>query len=80
MRERLVFAPLILLIFWMGVAPQPFLDRMQPTLDRVIAQVQQRAAEQAALAAPATPEVPATPVVPETPAPIAPVPTGEARP
>ena len=80
MRERLVFAPLILLIFWMGVAPQPFLDRMQPTLDRVVAQVQQRAAEQAALAAPAPPEVPATPVVPETPAPIAPVTTGEARP
>jgi NADH-quinone oxidoreductase subunit M len=36
-RERLVFAPLILLIFWMGVFPQPFLDRAQPTLDRTAA-------------------------------------------
>ena len=37
LRERLVFAPLILLIFWMGVFPQPILDRAQPTLDRTIA-------------------------------------------
>ena len=36
-RERLVFAPLLLLIFWMGVYPQPILDRAQPTLDRTIA-------------------------------------------
>jgi NADH-quinone oxidoreductase subunit M len=36
-RERLVFAPLILLIFWMGVYPQPILDRAQPTLDRTVA-------------------------------------------
>jgi NADH-quinone oxidoreductase subunit M len=36
MRERLVFAPLLILIFWMGVAPQPFLDRMQPSLDRML--------------------------------------------
>jgi NADH-quinone oxidoreductase subunit M len=36
-REKLVFAPLILLIFWMGVFPQPILDRAQPTLDRTIA-------------------------------------------
>jgi len=36
-RERLVFAPLLLLVFWMGVFPQPILDRAQPTLDRTIA-------------------------------------------
>jgi NADH-quinone oxidoreductase subunit M len=36
-RERLVFAPLILLIFWIGVFPQPILDRAQPTLDRTVA-------------------------------------------
>jgi NADH-quinone oxidoreductase subunit M len=36
-RERLVFAPLILLIFWIGVYPQPILDRAQPTLDRTVA-------------------------------------------
>jgi NADH-quinone oxidoreductase subunit M len=37
LRERLVFAPLILLIVWMGVAPQPILDRVQPSLDRTAA-------------------------------------------
>ena len=36
-RERLVFAPLLILILWMGVMPQPFLDRMQPALDRTLA-------------------------------------------
>jgi NADH-quinone oxidoreductase subunit M len=43
-RERLVFAPLLLLIFWLGVAPQPFLDRMQPSLDRTLELAQERAA------------------------------------
>jgi NADH-quinone oxidoreductase subunit M len=54
-RERLVFAPLLLLIFWMGVAPQPFLDRMQPALDRTLALTQTRAAQSTALAAEAPP-------------------------
>ena len=49
-RERLVFAPLLLLIFWMGVAPQPFLDRMQPSLNRTleIAQARTHAGQEAA--------------------------------
>jgi NADH-quinone oxidoreductase subunit M len=44
LRERLVFAPLIILIFWMGVAPQPFLSRMQPSLDHTIRRANERAA------------------------------------
>jgi NADH-quinone oxidoreductase subunit M len=48
MRERLVFAPLLILIFWVGVMPQPFLDRMQPSLDRMLDLSQQRAALSAA--------------------------------
>jgi NADH-quinone oxidoreductase subunit M len=44
LRERLVFAPLLILIFWMGVMPQPFLDRMQPSLDRTLELAQTRAA------------------------------------
>ena len=44
LRERLVFAPLLILIFWLGVVPQPFIDRMQPALDRTLALAQQRAA------------------------------------
>jgi len=53
LRERLVFAPLLLLIFWMGVAPQPFLDRMQPALDRTLMLARQRAGESAQFVAPA---------------------------
>jgi len=49
-RERLVFAPLILLIFWMGVAPQPFLDRMQPALDHTLEITRMRSERSAAAA------------------------------
>src|SRR6185369_7649604 len=35
-RERLVFVPLLLLIFWLGVMPQPVIDRMQPSLERIL--------------------------------------------
>jgi len=47
LRERLVFAPLLLLIFWMGVAPQPFLDRMRPALDQTLGITYQRAVKSA---------------------------------
>ena len=76
LRERLVFAPLLLLIFWMGVAPQPFLDRMQPTLDRTIEMTQTRArqlsewaATEAGTTAPAAttgPDATAAPAAPGT--------------
>jgi NADH-quinone oxidoreductase subunit M len=56
-RERLVFAPLLFLIFWMGVAPQPFLDRMQPALDRTLELTLQRQEISAAAATPVTPLV-----------------------
>jgi len=42
-RERLVFAPLLILIFWMGVAPQPFIDRTEPALTRTLALMRARA-------------------------------------
>ncbi len=72
-RERFVFAPLLLLIFWMGFTPQPLLDRMQPSLDRMLQIARSRAAStlmadrtpagtraaRAALAALETPVVPA---------------------
>jgi NADH-quinone oxidoreductase subunit M len=53
LRERLVFAPLLILVFWMGFMPQPFLDRMQPALDRTLALAQQRETMQVVEAAPA---------------------------
>jgi NADH-quinone oxidoreductase subunit M len=56
-RERFVFAPLLILVFWMGFTPQPFIDRMQPALDRTLALAQQRAAT--AMVAPGTPPGPA---------------------
>jgi NADH-quinone oxidoreductase subunit M len=58
MRERLVFAPLLVLIVWMGVMPQPFIDRMQPALDRTLALAHQRLGPPAATA----PAMPATTV------------------
>ena len=53
MRERLVFAPLVLLILWMGVMPQPLLDRMQPTLDRTLELARSRVERTEMAAAPA---------------------------
>jgi NADH-quinone oxidoreductase subunit M len=62
LRERLVFAPLLLLIFWLGVMPQPLIERMQPALDRTLELSRQRAAMSALLApAAATPAEPASP-------------------
>ena len=59
-RERLVFAPLLILIFWMGFTPQPLLDRMQPTLDRTLELAEQRAGGAMRIAAPApAPSAPA---------------------
>ncbi len=49
LRERIVMAPLLFLIFWMGVAPQPFLDRMQPALERTIGIARERAVRSASL-------------------------------
>jgi NADH-quinone oxidoreductase subunit M len=62
-RERLVFVPLLILIFWMGVMPQPFLDRMQPALNRTLELSRQRAAAAALLPAPggAPPPAPGAP-------------------
>ncbi|ACY14476.1 complex I subunit 4 family protein [Haliangium ochraceum] len=35
-REMVVFAPLVVMIFVMGVAPQPFLKTMEPSVERFI--------------------------------------------
>jgi len=36
MREVVVFLPLVLMIFYMGIKPQPFLTRMQPSVERFL--------------------------------------------
>jgi len=38
MREMVIMAPLVVLIFFMGVYPRPFIDSMAPSIDRMIAQ------------------------------------------
>jgi NADH-quinone oxidoreductase subunit M len=38
-RERLVVAPLVLMVIWMGVLPQPFLDRIAPAARSYIARM-----------------------------------------
>jgi NADH-quinone oxidoreductase subunit M len=35
-RERLVFAPLLALVFWMGIYPSSFLDPMKPAITAMI--------------------------------------------
>jgi NADH-quinone oxidoreductase subunit M len=49
LRERLVFAPLLFLILWMGVMPQPFLDRMLPSLEHMLDLSRMRAASAQAM-------------------------------
>ncbi len=39
-REIAVFAPLIVLVVWMGVYPKPFLDVMHASVDNLVARVQ----------------------------------------
>jgi len=38
-RERLVLIPLVILIFWIGVYPKPFLNRMEPAVKNIISMV-----------------------------------------
>jgi NADH-quinone oxidoreductase subunit M len=35
-REKLVFAPLIVLVFWMGIYPSSFIDVMAPSVEKLI--------------------------------------------
>ncbi|MCD4750046.1 MAG: NADH-quinone oxidoreductase subunit M [Thermoanaerobaculales bacterium] len=39
LREQWTIIPLIILAFWIGLYPKPFLDRMAPTVDRVMERV-----------------------------------------
>jgi NADH-quinone oxidoreductase subunit M len=48
-RELCTFAPLLVLVFVMGIYPQPFLDRIEPTLDRYFSEVNGRSERLASL-------------------------------
>ena len=43
-REIVITVPLIILIFWLGIYPKPFIEKIEPTIDKIIAQVQQKSA------------------------------------
>jgi NADH-quinone oxidoreductase subunit M len=38
-RELALLAPIVVMIFWIGVFPQPFLDRINPAAERVVQQM-----------------------------------------
>jgi NADH-quinone oxidoreductase subunit M len=41
-REIGIMVPLVVLILWVGVYPRPFLDRMEPAVDRLLTQLEER--------------------------------------
>jgi NADH-quinone oxidoreductase subunit M len=53
-REFATFAPLLILAVWMGLYPKPFIDRLKPSVDHIIARVApQYSAPAARIAVPA---------------------------
>lgn len=40
-REKLVLVPLVILIFWIGIYPKPFLRRMEPAVNDILSRVEQ---------------------------------------
>jgi len=43
LREKLVFAPLLVLVFWIGLFPNPILSRIQPSIDSSLEMINKRA-------------------------------------
>jgi NADH-quinone oxidoreductase subunit M len=48
-RELAVFAPLVVMIFWMGLYPKPFIELMEPTVDKWLLNMENGAAKTAEL-------------------------------
>jgi NADH-quinone oxidoreductase subunit M len=47
LREFATFAPLLVLAFWIGLYPAPFLDRLRTSVDRVVARINTSAPQNA---------------------------------
>ena len=41
-REIVMLAPILVLIFFMGIYPQPFLSRMKPSIELIIQRVESK--------------------------------------
>jgi NADH-quinone oxidoreductase subunit M len=48
-REITVLMPLVVLILWIGVYPRPFLDRMEPSVNRLVQYLESASGPVAAL-------------------------------
>jgi NADH-quinone oxidoreductase subunit M len=55
LREFATFAPLIVLAVWIGLYPKPFLDRLDTSVQRVVARVSPQYMENATAGTPAAP-------------------------
>ncbi len=59
-REILAVAPIILLIFWIGLFPRPFLARIEPTTQHLLSRLAKAGATKYLVDAPAAPPITAT--------------------
>ena len=66
LREVFTFVPLIILAFWIGLYPKPFVDRLAPAVQRLVERVSPEIAAGAAAAVHAVPDAHAAPAVPAT--------------
>lgn len=44
-RERIILIPLVALVFWIGIYPKPFLERIEPSVRQVLSHVNRQAAD-----------------------------------
>ena len=38
-REKLILVPLVLLIFWIGIYPKPFFERIEPAVRQILVHI-----------------------------------------
>jgi NADH-quinone oxidoreductase subunit M len=43
-REIIVMTPIVVMIFWIGIYPKPFIDRIEPTVQVLLTRLEQAGA------------------------------------